>query len=222
VTTTPALYRPAELARLAADLPVLTRIADWVRDFLCAPDPELGRSGPVCPFAPHALAVERMVFTVVHTADRSAEEIDAVLEEFRQTFLAMEPTTGPGAMEKSILVILPDVSEEDAPALIDQTHHRLKADFVGSGLMLGKFHPRSEQGGLHNPGFRPLRSPVPLLAIRFMVDSDLPFLNRTDDAVADRIKYLSSYQQRFAETDTSRWAGAGRAALAEIQPGEQR
>lgn len=219
--TTPALYRPADLARLTADLPVLCRIADWVQEYLCRPHADLGRTGPVCPYAPHAFAMERLVFTVVHTADRSAAEIDAILEQFRQEFLTMPPTTGPEAMEKAILVILPDVSEQDAPALIDETHWRLKADFVASGLMLGKFHARSDQSGLHNPGFRPLRSPVPLLAIRHMVDSDLPFLNRADDPVPDRIRFLESYQQRFDETDGSRWSTQGRAALAEIQHGTE-
>ncbi len=57
--------------------------------------------------------------------------------------------------------------------------------------MVGQFHPRCEQGGLWNEGFRPLRAPIPLLAIRRMVSSDLPFL-------LDSAGHLLAYLNRFA------------------------
>ncbi|MFI6686539.1 DUF6875 domain-containing protein [Streptomyces sp. NPDC050485] len=211
------LYQSDDLARLTSDLPVIGRIAAWCEEFLCRPHSDLGRTGSVCPFMPRALAMNRIGFTVVHTRDRAQADIDTTIAAYRTIFLETEPTSGPGALEKAILVILPDVSAEDAPVVVDGTHRRLKAGFVDSGLMIGKFHPRSEQGGLHNPGFRPLRSPVPLLAIRHMVDSDLPFLNRTDDPVPDRITFLESYEQRFAGAEDSRWSERGRAALGEIR-----
>ena len=62
--------------------------------------------------------------------------------------------------------------------------------------MLGEFHNRTETPGLHNPQFRPLRSPIPLLAIRFMVESDLPFLKNTDD-ISLRVRYLKAYLKQF-------------------------
>ncbi|MFJ8314010.1 MULTISPECIES: DUF6875 domain-containing protein [unclassified Streptomyces] len=217
-TTAPhPLYHSDDLARLTSDLPVISRIAAWCEEFLCRPHHDLGRTGSVCPFMPRALAMNRISFTVVHTRDRAQADIDTTIAAYRTVFLETEPNSGPGALEKAILVILPDVGAEDAPVVVDETHRRLKAGFVDSGLMIGKFHPRSEQGGLHNPGFRPLRSPVPLLAIRHMVDSDLPFLNRTDDPVPDRIKFLESYEQRFEGAEGSRWSARGRAALGEIR-----
>ena len=62
--------------------------------------------------------------------------------------------------------------------------------------MLGEFHNRTESPGLHNPNFRPLRSPIPLLAIRYMVEVDLPFLVMADD-LGLRIRYLKAYLQLF-------------------------
>jgi hypothetical protein len=50
-----------------------------------------------------------------------------------------------------------------------------------------------------------------------MVDSDLPFLNRADDPVGDRIKFLESYEQRFEGAEESRWSQRGRDALDEIR-----
>jgi len=217
----PPLYHGDDIARMAADLPVIERIERWCREFLMRPHPDLGRSGSVCPYMPRAMGLNRIAFVVVRTRGRTDSEVDAVIARFREVFLEMEPVTGPESLEKAILVILPDVSEEDAPAVVDEAHRRLKADFVASGLMIGKFHPTSDQGGLHNPGFRPLRSPIPLLAIRYMVGSDLPFLNRVDDPVPDRIKFLESYEQRFAGADDTRWSERGRAVLGEIRGGER-
>ncbi|MFE2940373.1 DUF6875 domain-containing protein [Streptomyces sp. NPDC059255] len=213
----PVLYRPEDLARITEDLPFIRTIADWCTEFLSKPHPDLGRGGSVCPFIPRALAMNRVSFVVLHTANRTEAEIDGIIASYRQTILDMEPRSGQEAIDKAIMVILPDVSEEDAAEVVDETHRRLKAEFVASGLMIGKFHPRSEQGGLHNPGFRPLRSPIPLLAIRHMVDSDLPFLNRVDDPVPDRIKFLESYGQRFEDAEESRWSEKGRAAIGELR-----
>jgi hypothetical protein len=44
-------------------------------------------------------------------------------------------------------------------------------------MMLENFTLQREPG-LRNPDFRPLRSPVPMLAIRHMVESDLLFMTR--------------------------------------------
>lgn len=213
------LYRSEDIERLAADLPVLERVGRWCREFLMRPNPELGRGGSVCPYMAKAMGLGRVAFAVVRTAGRTDDEIDTVIAQFRQVFLAMEPVSGAESLEKAILIVLPDVSAEDAPAMVDETHRRLKAEFVDSGLMIGKFHPASEQGGLHNPGFRPLRSPVPLLAIRYMVGSDLPFLNRPDDPAPDRVAFLASYERRFDGDADARWAERGRAALTEVREG---
>ena len=75
--------------------------------------------------------------------------------------------------------MFPGISDADAPAFIDAVQARLKPQFVADGLMLGQFHALNNEPGLHNQEFRPLRSPIPLLAIRFMVDSDLPFLTES-------------------------------------------
>ncbi|MCT2589155.1 hypothetical protein LHJ74_04250 [Streptomyces sp. N2-109] len=213
----PAVYRSQELARMARDLPVIESITDWCDEFLARPHAELGRGGSVCPFIPRALSSNQVSFVVLRTKNRSEAEIDRIISRFREVFLRTEPVSGPEAIDKAILIILPDVKEEDAAEAVDETHRRLKAEFVESGLMIGKFHPRSEQGGLHNPDFRPLRSPVPLLAIRHMVDSDLPFLNRVDDPVPDRIRFLESYGQRFEDGEETPWSERGRAAVGELR-----
>jgi hypothetical protein len=44
--------------------------------------------------------------------------------------------------------------------------------------MIGLMHAGSEARGLWNAAFRPLRAPMPVLAIRHMVEHDAPFALR--------------------------------------------
>jgi len=87
-------------------------------------------------------------------------------------------------------VVLPGFDRTDSSPL-DALQRRLKDAFVREGLMVGQFHPHCEQRGLWNEDFRPLKAPIPLLAIRRMVSSDLPFL-------LGSASHLSAYLDRFA------------------------
>ena len=69
----------------------------------------------------------------------------------------------------------------------------MKDEFVKPGSDAGPVPPALPARGLWNADFRPLQSPVPLLAIREMVSSDLPFL------VGSRA-HASAYFQRYART----------------------
>lgn len=112
---------------------------------------------------------------------------------YRDWFRELPPTSGPAAQFKTILLTLPDAPPEKVNAIVDATQRRLKPRYVPDGLMIGEFHDGPpDKGGLWNADFRPLRSPVPLLAIRHMVPSDFPFL-------ADDPEFLSSYLQQFGD-----------------------
>jgi hypothetical protein len=159
-------------------------ILEWARSYLSAPHPDLGRPGRVCPFVPSSLRAAQFYVAV---RPGPVPDVADTVRRHRDWFLELEPRDGPDAQLKTILILFPDV----APEQIDATQAALKPAFVESGLMLGQFHPTPpSEGGLWNPDFRPLYSPVGLLAIRHMVPSDLPFLTR------DRWQ-LESYLTKF-------------------------
>mgnify|MGYP004485959105 CR=1 FL=1 len=177
----------------------LQAVLDWAAQYLCEPHPDLGRKGPVCPFVQGSL--DRGIFYLaVHRGTTvDADQLALVLAGYRDWFTMLEPSTGPAAQFKTVLIVLPDLPEEAARAVVDRAQARLKAAYTELGLMIGEFHDGPPaKGGLWNPEFRPLHSPVPLLAIRHMVPSDFPFL--ADDPVT-----LGAYLSRFA--------GSGPAAL---------
>ncbi|MEH2183208.1 DUF6875 domain-containing protein [Nostoc sp.] len=192
------LYTTREIEQLQEheDLPSLIEIMEWIKNFLGRSHPDLGRPGVVCPFVPYSLKSNSIRLAVIHTKDLYPEQLEEVVGGYRDIFLQIDVEERKIAINKAFLLIFPDIHIEDAPKVIDSVQQKLKPLFVESGLMIGEFHKRNESPGLHNPNFRPLRSPIPLLAIRFMVEADLPFLqNPTDPHL--RIRYLEAYLKHF-------------------------
>ncbi|MEB3357026.1 MAG: hypothetical protein VKK04_09885 [Synechococcales bacterium] len=208
------LLTSADLKQSSSYHPCLYETEKWVRDFLGNPHPELGRPGPVCPFVPRALQQNTVYFSAVPANGGSVDELTALVATYCHTFLELEPKTGPLSVYKSILLIFPDVETQNAGDLIDVVQQNLKPLFVDQGLMIGEFHGRSNSPGLHNPIFRPLRSPIPMLAIRFMAESDLPFLSRMTDSAELRLRYLRAYINRMSMANAARALPAAEAAIA--------
>lgn len=191
-----ALLRASDVERDHARDSSLKVTLAWVREFLARPHPALGRSGPVCPFTPMALNLDTIWLAEVADACVDRQDIAALIGRYRDLFLELEPRSGNASINKCILVVFPNLGEAGAN-VVDEVQAELKARFVDVGLMLGEFHASNDSPGLRNPEFRPLRSPIPMLAIRHMVESDLPFLRRSIDAPEVRLSYLRSYLRRL-------------------------
>jgi hypothetical protein len=178
---------PAEVRRYEG---ALRTIVEWARGYLCHPHPDLGRRGPVCPYAETSLFKDTFLMTA-HDVPASPSAIAELLVRYRDWFAELEPRTGPAAQFKAILVLFPELDSPAGRAVIDEAQRALKPEYVARGLMVGEFHSGPpDKPGLWDAQFRPLRSPVPLLAIRHMVATDLPFLR--DDA-----RHVAAYLSLF-------------------------
>ncbi len=194
------LYNADEVRALkpgtANDL--LKQTVDWCENFLGKPSGLMGRSGNVCPFVPEAMMRGSLKFAIVPLKNRGEDaigEIEEIATAFREHFLENEKTHGKIDIFGSWVMLFPDVAPEEASQVIDVPQRDLKPGFVKEGLMIGEFHPLSPSPGLRSLAFRPLRSPVPLLAIRHMVESDIDFLSRPVDPPHIRIQSLKAYLQ---------------------------
>lgn len=198
----PRLMRISEVEQSCAPGSPLRCIADWIHEFLARPHPGVGRQGSVCPFVPIALELNTIWMAEMPDTTPSFESISATITRYRNLFLETEPTSGAEAINKAFLMVFPSLaaSGSEGPAIIDQVQLSLKKYFVDMGLMLGEFHAANESPGLRNPAFRPLRSPIPMLAIRHMVESDLPFLIRKFYSAQLRSSFLRSYLFRLGGT----------------------
>jgi hypothetical protein len=187
----------------------LYSVVGWVHQYLVKSHPDLGRRGPVCPFAQGALDKGLLYLAVYPGRPESVDEVTEALVRYRDWFLELQPFARDSAQFQSILVLFPDMAQEDASRLIDAAQLRLKAEYVSRGLMIGEFHDGPPpKAGLWNSDFRPLRSPVPMLAIRSLVPTDFPFLRDDPD-------YVAAYLSRIAPDQIpSRWRDEVAAAAA--------
>jgi len=177
---------------------LLIDTVDWCEHFLGRPSKLVGRTGNVCPFVPESMMRGALKFAVIEFENRGnaiIPEIEQIVPVFRDRFLADEAAAGKIDIFGTWVLIFPHVTPEEAIDVIDVPQRRMKPSFVKEGLMLGEFHPISLSPGLRNPAFRPLRSPIPLLVIRHMVESDIDFLSRPFDPAPIRIQSLKAYMQ---------------------------
>lgn len=195
----PRLMRVSEVERECAADSTRAQLLKWLREFIGAPHPDLGRPGSICPFVPGALSMDTIWFAEVTEAEPTEDSIGEVIKECRNVFLATEPCNAPESINKAFLVAFPTLVTRGAEgtALVDRVQYLLKPYFVDQGMMLGEFHSLNESPGLRNPDFRPLRSPVPMLAMRLMVASDLPFMIRDQYSNSERAAFLRSYLYRL-------------------------
>lgn len=185
---------PGPPVRYGNHADALRTVLTWAGQYLMRPHPQLGRSGPVCPFVSGSVRHNRFHLTVCEGALDEQLVADTV-RGYRDWFLELTRSGGQQEQFTTILILFPDLPTADIPRLIDRTQSTLKLEFVESGLMIGQFHPLPpDQPGLWNPGFRPLRSPVPMLVIRHMVPTDLPFL--TSDP-----RYLAAHRRVFGGSE---------------------
>lgn len=179
-------------APIAEHREALETIVGWAESYLSRPHPELGRSGPVCPFVQASMRRKHFYLTVVRGAELGAAEVEERVVELRDWFLARAPRDGePDAGLKTLLIVFPDLPQERVPEAIDAVQERLKPHYVPNRLMIGEFHDGPpDKAGLWNEDFRPLRSPLPMLVIRHMVATDFAFLKEDDEQLA---AYLTNY-----------------------------
>jgi hypothetical protein len=189
----PALLTPDEVDALGDRSSALYLALQWSREFVAQRNDNLGRPGTVCPFVATSTRNQIAWFVEVPGDIEQRSDVEAVLHELRETFLRLEPSSGQEALFKTIIIVFPDMAPENAQDFIDKVQFDLKPSFVEEGLMLGQFHPASEQPGIHNPEFRPLRSPIPMLVIRYMVQKDLLFLQGDDYSPIKRIQFVAAY-----------------------------
>lgn len=199
-------YTTSELENLKRDMDALAPAIAWVNDFVKQGNPDLGRTGVVCPFVPESTRQDMLQYFVLNVElapelRREAQEEDyaAVIEpavlNLRDQFLANRITDAKIRLLYAYLIVFRGLDLEISRAswLIERIQQRLKPKFVEAGLMIGEFHPFSKALGLRNPDFRPLRSPVPLLSFRNMVEIDFVFLSRKYDPAPLRVHFLTSY-----------------------------
>lgn len=166
----------------------LLEVLTWVNEYLASSHPHLGRSGAVCPYVKPALRAGTLYLAEVRLGVVSVAAVDACVAAYGRAFANLS-----GGHAKALVVSFPMVAVADAPELLGGLLDRLKPQFVSEGLMLGPVYPGNPLPGAHNPAFHAMSGPLPLVAIRHLMESDLPFLSRSSDPPERRADYIDAY-----------------------------
>ncbi len=164
----------------------LEYVVDWAHAYLCEPHAELGRDGPVCPYARASL--EQELFWLAVCADD--DDVANVVRGYRRWFTMLPPFTGRGIEHKAIVILFPTLPPNRAGLILDPVQAALKTEFVEQGLMVSQFHSACSEVGRWNRSFYPLRCAVPLVTIRVMVRMDAPFLVAERDWLVAYLGYF--------------------------------
>ncbi|MEV8636176.1 DUF6875 domain-containing protein [Streptosporangium sp. NPDC051023] len=166
---------------------------EWINDFLTLPHPQIGRSGPVCPFVMPAIKNGTLHFDTRRISPAAdAGHLAALIEDLVDEFTTMA-WVQPNKTLHAMVVVIVGLSPERTSAL-DEAHAMVKHRMVRRGLMLGQFHPDCTETAARNPSFAVARSPVPMLALRNMAFHDLLFLHQDRDWFT---AYAGRYGRRY-------------------------
>jgi heptaprenyl diphosphate synthase len=168
------------------------RLVDaWLREFISVGDRRIGRSGPVCPFIPRALAQHAVETAIRYDIDGSSgpELSDKLRAEISEFGKKGRPPHNTGVLLESRLIVMPRMDPEGWERL-NAVHAYLKNYAAELGLMIGQFHPDCDERAVRNSGFRVSIAPIAMLAIRHMAPHDILFLHHSE-------RWFKEYDSRF-------------------------
>ena len=154
----------------------MAKMACFVSRHLTGRHPDLGRAGPICPFARQGSATGGIRFADCDARSDEEARIGEIMAQVRDDFLSWGKSSGIPPMLRAFVVTFSALNGSKDAAMIERVQRRLKPEYVETGLMIGQFFPGCDEGGIHNPEFRPLDAPVISLAVRFMALADAPFM----------------------------------------------
>ena len=154
----------------------MAKMACFISRRLTSADDDLGRAGPICPFARRGVASGGIRIADCSAGPDTEEGIAGLLESVRSEFLAAGEGSQIDPMARAFVVTFSALNGDADCEMIERLQKRLKPQYVDCGLMIGQFYPGFEEGGIRNPRFRPLDAPVISLAVRYMALADAPFM----------------------------------------------
>ncbi|MGX1790153.1 DUF6875 domain-containing protein [Bosea sp. NPDC055332] len=167
----------ADIAADPAANAALATLLGWVEAYLMREHPDLGRTGAVCPFTRQAARIDTARLAI---CSANPEEEERAFALIRGSFGALDAIVSKPGMAhfRTVIVGFPNCADERGIAMLQRVQKRHKFYSLARSRMVGLMYEGSEAPGLWNRDFRPLRAPLPVLAIRHMVEHDAPFAAR--------------------------------------------
>lgn len=152
----------------------LAILSDWMTDYAMSEHAELGRAGTVCPFVKQASRLDTLRLGISLGGPKDGASVFA---DVRGSFDVLKKMHAPPGKERlrTIAIGFPECAGDDGVAMLEQVYKRHKYYTLFRSRMIAFFHAGSETHGLWNPAFRPMRAPMPVIGIRYMIEQDAVF-----------------------------------------------
>ena len=176
----------------------------WVESYLMRGHADLGRTGAVCPFTKQAARIDTVRLAISRAG---ADDEDEAFGLIRGAFAELETIPCKPGMEhfRTIIIGFPECATEEGMAMLGRVQRRHKFFSLSRFRMIGYMFAANDAPGLWNPEFRPLRAPMPVLAIRHLVEQDAPFAARHPLLM---VPYLAKFRFAGAKRLYDFWRGA--------------
>lgn len=199
-------FLPMAAARASfegGDAPAMETLVGWIESYLMQGHAELGRTGAVCPFTKQAARLDAVRLAI---SPAGAGDEDGAFALVRQAFSELNTIAcKPGmAHFRTVIIGFPGCNDAAGVAMLKRVQRAHRFYSLARGRMIGLMHGTSEDKGLWNADFRPLRAPIPVLAIRHMVEQDAPFAALHP---ALTVAYLAHFPFKGARRLAGHWRG---------------
>jgi hypothetical protein len=155
----------------------LAMLRGWVESYLMRGHADLGRTGAVCPFTKQAAKLDLVRLAICEAGPDGEEDAFRII---RNGFSDLETIPCKPSMRhfRTVIVGFPNCGSPEGIDMLQRVQRRHKFYSLARFRMIGFMHAANDAPGLWNPNFRPLRAPLPVLAIRHLVEQDAPFAAR--------------------------------------------
>ena len=190
----------------------LAGLVDWLTAYPMNSHAELGRVGAVCPFVRQASRLATLRVGIIESGPGDEEHVYKLMGD---AFADIETMDAPPGKERlrTILYGFPNCAGPEGIAMLDRVFHRYKYYTLYHFRMMAFFYADSQIGGLWNHDFKPMRAPMPLLGVRYLIEQDAVF------AAKHRIM-LAPYLLRFGIPGARRLAAYYTKSVRPVAPTE--
>lgn len=184
----------------AADADMATMLG-WIEGYLMRPHAELGREGAVCPFTKQSARIDAVRAAISRAGANDQPEVAKLM---RTAFDELDAIPCKAGMEhfRTIIIGFPECMDDAAVEMLKRVQAEMKWVSLSRYRMIGLMFAKSDAPGLWNPNFRPQRSPMPILAIRHMVENDAFFAARHPLLC---VPYLAKYKFKGVKRLWAAW-----------------
>lgn len=164
------LVEPKPLHTPTEDSPPSFAVAySWLTEFLTSEQPELMRSGAVCPCLSSALKSSLVYFITIQLPETELYEKKKFAHCYIKdaaAWLISKTKTNPKSDKICLLIVVEGLQEVETRQFMNGIYNACRGNLLAKSIMFGSFHKYNTRHSRLNKHYYSMRTSVPLFAMR--------------------------------------------------------